>query len=171
MNKESIEKLQELLTTFVGPQLTEILSAYRAPETRNQYFVEIPEVDVIDLGFDKIASLVARTSNVYGRAARFAGMARAQYKIVEGEYKKVYKAHRVGKNDAEREANAMSAAEEQYSALVTSEAIVSLAEALEMSARIASESARKLMDKIQAMQVASSRQEKGFFLDEDFQTY
>lgn len=171
MNIESIQKLQDLLVDFVGPELKEVLSAYSTKETSHLYFVEIPESDILDLGLDNIASLVARTSNVYGRAARFAGMARAQYKIIEGEYKKVYKANRIGKNDAEREANAMNAAENQYSALVTCEAIVDLSESLETSARIASESSRKLMDKMQAMQVAAVRQEKGFFLEEDFQTY
>lgn len=171
MNIQSIEKLQGLLVEFVGPQLQEILQAYSSPETTTKYFVEIPEVDVIDLGIDRIASLVARTSNVYGRAARFSGMARAQYKLIEGEYKKVYKANRIGKNDAEREAAAMTAAESQYSALVTCESIVHLAESLETSARIASESARKLMDKMQAMQVAAVREDKGFFSEQDFDTY
>ena len=98
-------------------------------------------------------------------------MARANYKLIEGKYKKVYKSSRVGKNEAEREAAAMEAAEAEYSALVTCEAIVNLAESLESSARIASESARKLMDKVQSMQIASSRESKGYYLDEDFKTY
>jgi hypothetical protein len=118
-----------------------------------------------------MASLVARTSNVYGRVARLAGMARAQYKLIEGSYKKVYKANRVGKNEAEREANALEAAESEYTALITAEAIVSLAESMELAARIASESSRKLIDKIQSMQVASVREEKGYFNDKDFNTY
>lgn len=171
MNIQSIEKLQTLLSEFLGPQLTEVIEAYSLSVNRSNYFVDIPEVDVIDLGLDKIASLVARTSNVYGRAARFAGMARAQFKIIEGNYKKIYKSNRVGKNEAEREASAISAAEEEYTALVTCDAIVSLAESLETSARIASESARKLMDKIQSMQIASFREEKGAYLDSDFSTY
>jgi hypothetical protein len=118
-----------------------------------------------------MASLVARTSNVYGRVARLAGMARAQYKLIEGSYKKVYKANRVGKNEAEREANALEAAESEYTALITAEAIVNLAESMELAARIASESARKLIDKIQSMQVASAREEKGYFSEKDFNTY
>lgn len=171
MNQQSIEKLQELLKNFLGPQLKEVIDAYVENKDNNKYFVEIPESDIIDLGIDKIASLVARTSNVYGRAARFAGMARAQYKIIEGTYKKVYKSNRVGKNEAEREASAMEAAELEYSALITCEAIVNLAEAMETSARIASESARKLMDKIQSMQIASYREDKGSYLESDFSTY
>lgn len=65
----------------------------------------------------------------------------------------------------------MEAAETEYSALVTCEAIVNLAESLENSARIASESARKLMDKVQSMQVASVRESKGYYSESDFQTY
>jgi hypothetical protein len=169
MNLQTVEKLQELLTEFLGPQLKEVIDAYSS--TSSKYFVEIPEVDVIDLGIDKIASLVARTSNVYGRASRFAGMARAQFKLMEGNYKKVYKSNRVGKNEAEREAAAITAAEDEYAALVAYDAVVSLAEAIETSARIASESARKLMDKMQSMQIASFREEKGSYMDSDFSTY
>jgi hypothetical protein len=171
MNIQSIEKLQELLQDFLGPQLKEVIDAYTEHGKQNRYFVEIPEVDVIDMGLEKVASLVARTSNVYGRASRFAGMARAHYKITEGNYKKVYKSNRVGKNEAEREASAINAAEDEYAALITCDAIVSLAESMETSARIASESARKLMDKMQSMQIASFREEKGSYMDSDFSVY
>jgi hypothetical protein len=51
------------------------------------------------------------------------------------------------------------------------EAVVELAESMESSARISSESARKLMDKVQSMQVASFRQEKGHFSEADFRTF
>lgn len=171
MNLQSIEKLQELLQDFLGPQLSEVIEAYSYGDKGSRYFVDIPEANIIDLGIDDIASLVARTSNVYGRAARFAGMARAQYKIMEGNYKKVYKANRVGKNEAEREASALNAAEAEYASLVTCDAIVSLAEAIEASARIASESARKIMDKMQSMQIASHRENKGAYQESDFSTY
>jgi hypothetical protein len=171
MNTPSLEKLRELLIEFLGPQLSEVIEAYSSIDKQNKYFVEIPENDTVDMGFDAIASLVARTSNVYGRAARFAGIARAQLKILQGDYNRVYKANKVGKNDSEREASAIAAAESEYSALVTCESIVHLAEAIELSARIASESARKLMDKMQSMQIATYREEKGFYSSSDFSTY
>jgi hypothetical protein len=163
--------MNELLREFIGPQIEEIISAYTSNSSNSLYFVSIPDVDTLDMGIHEMASLVARTSNVYGRVARLAGMARAQYKLIEGSYKKVYKANRVGKNEAEREANALEAAESEYTALITAEAIVNLAESMELAARIASESARKLIDKIQSMQVASAREEKGYFNDKDFNTY
>lgn len=171
MNIQSIEKLNHLLSEFLSPQITEILSAYGSGESADQYFVNIPEVDIVDMTLADLASLVAKTSNVYGRVTRFAGMARAQYKLCEGKYKKVYKSNRTGKNEAEREANALEAAEEQYTAMVTAESIVQLAESMEGAARIASESARKLLDKLQSMQIASSREEKGSYLESDFSTY
>jgi len=171
VNNQSVEKLQELLNNLLGPQIKEVIDAYAENESNYKYFIEIPEADVIDLGIDFIASLVAKSSNVYGRAARFAGMARAQLKLAEGRYKKIYKSNMIGRNDAEREATAMKAAEDEYLALTTCEAIVNLAESLEASARISSESARKLMDKIQSMQVAAHREEKGSYLESDFSTY
>ena len=98
-------------------------------------------------------------------------MSRAHYKLCEGKYKKIYKSNRTGRNEAEREANALEAAEEQYTAMIAAESIVQLAESMEGAARIASESARKLLDKAQSMQIASSREEKGSYLDSDFSTY
>lgn len=171
MNIQSIEKLNQLLSEFLSPQISEILTAYSNGENANLYFINIPEVDAVDMTFADLASLVARTSNVYGRVTRFAGMARAHFKLCEGRYKKVYKSNRTGKNEAEREANALEAAEEQYTAMVTAESIVQLAESMEGAARIASESARKLLDKLQSMQIATSREEKGSYLDSDFSTY
>lgn len=171
MNNQTLEKLQQMLIEFLGPQIQEVITAYTDQSTSFKYFIEIPDSDTIDLGLDSLASLVAKSSNVYGRAARFAGMARANLKLIEGKYKKVYKSSRIGKNEAEREAAAMEAAEEEYSALITCEAIVSLAESMESAARIASESARKLMDKVQSMQIASARESKGYYQDTDFSTY
>ena len=164
MNVHSMQKLNELLREFIDPQIQEIVTAYASGAKDSEYFITIPDTNTLDLGIHELASLVARTS-------RFAGMARAQYKLIEGSYKRVYKANRVGKNEAEREANALGAAEEEYTALITAESIVHLAESMETAARVASESARKLIDKVQSMQIASSREEKGFYNEKDFKTY
>jgi len=171
MNTQSLEKLNQLLSDFLGPEITEILSAYGSGQSSDKYFINIPEVDMVDATMSDLGSLVARSSNVYGRVTRFAGMARAQHKLCEGRYKKVYKSNRTGRNEAEREANALEAAEEEYNAMITAESIVHLAESMEGAARIASESARKLLDKLQSMQMASSREEKGSYLESDFSTY
>jgi hypothetical protein len=91
--------------------------------------------------------------------------------MVDYTITKLYKSNRTGKNEAEREANALEAAEEEYTAMITAESIVQLAESMEGAARIASESARKLLDKVQSMQVASYREERGSYNDSDFSTY
>ncbi len=157
MEDQNLQTLHRLLSDFLSPQITEVLNAYAAGENYKKYFIEIPDMDNVDLGIHDLANLVAKTSNAFGRAARFAGMARAHYKIVEGRYKRIYKKNRNGKNEAEREASAL-----------TAEAIVNLAESMETSSRIASESARKLMDKVQSMQIASAREDKGMHSESEY---
>lgn len=169
IEQNNYQALNSLLAEFLGPQIKEVIDAYASVGNYKNYFVEIPDMDHIDLGIHDIASLVAKTSNAYGRGARFAGMARAHYKLTEGRYKSIYKKNRIGKNEAEREAAAMAAAEEEYQALVVAESLVHLAESMETSSRIASESARKLMDKMQSMQIANAREEKGFYTEKDFE--
>lgn len=171
MDKESVNQILSVMSGFLEPQLKEVINSIASGESIKKYYIEIPDANAVDLTVEDLASLVARSSNVYGRAARFAGIARAQYKLLEGQYKRVYKANRVGKNESEREANAIAAADAEHMALVAMEAVVELAESMESSARISSESARKLMDKVQSMQVASLRQEKGQFLEADFRTF
>ena len=159
------------LAAFLNPQLEELIKTFSSKEETEKYYIEIPDANYVDLTMADIASLVARSSNVYGRAARFAGIARAQFKLLEAQYKRVYKTNRIGKNEAEREAAAAAAADEQYIALAAIEAVVQLAESMELAARISSESARKLMDKIQSMQIAVSREEKGYFSEADFSNF
>lgn len=159
------------LYNFLNPQLKEIVQAFSKPEDLDKYFIEIPDANYIDLTMHDIASLVARSSNVYSRVARFAGIGRAQKKLLEGKYKRVYKANRFGKNEAEREASAILAAQKEYDALIAVEAVVELAESMESAARVSSESARKLMDKMQSMQVANSREEKGYYSEKDYSPF
>jgi hypothetical protein len=159
------------LFNFLNPQLQEIVNAFSTSEDLDKYFIEISDANYVDLTINDLASLVARSSNVYGRAARFAGIARAQYKLLEARYKTVYKTNRVGKNEAEREAAAIAAAEKEYMALTAVESVVQLAESMEAAARISSESSRKLIDKVQNMQIATAREDKGFLSDKDFSTF
>jgi hypothetical protein len=165
------KKFYDQMLSVISPQLELLVSAISSQEQLSKYYIEIPDPNYVDLTINDIASLVARSSNVYGTTARFAGIARAQYKLLEARYKRVYKANRIGKNEAEREAAAAAAADSEYMALSSVEALVQIAESMELAARIASESARKLMDKMQAMQIASAREEKGFFSEKDFSLY
>lgn len=169
LNIQKITEAKALLSQVLGPELVEIINAIKEePGPDNKYFIEIPSGDKVDLTAEDLASMVAVTSNRYGRAARAAGMARAEYKLAEARYKLKFKTSLSGKNVAEREANAMEAATDEYLALSVIEAVVELAESLEAHARIASESARKLFDKVQSMAIAQRREEKGHYRERDF---
>ena len=171
MTEISKTNLLVKLSDFLNPQLEELVESLASSDHLIKYYIEIPDANHVDLTIEDLASLVARSSNVYGRAARFAGIARAQFKLLEAQYKRVYKANRIGKNEAEREAAAAAAADDQYVALASVEALVEIAESMELAARISSESARKLMDKVQSMQIASIREEKGHLLEKDFSIF
>jgi len=166
-----VHQAETLLIEILGPELEQIISLIVAdPGSSGSSFIELPTADDIDLTVGSLMSMVARTSNNYGRIARFGGIARAHYKLAEGRYKRKYKAALGGsaKNAQEREANAIAVAEKEFIEMSTLEAVIELAEAQEVAARIASESARKLLDKVQAIQIASSREEKGWHQESDY---
>lgn len=110
--------------------------------------VTIPDIDVVDHPLVELANLVARTSNNYARLARLSGMAKAWSKICEGRFERKFKSSRTGKNDAERQANGFVAANAEHSDMVAAQALYAIADSLENAARIASESSRKIFDKI-----------------------
>ena len=171
MLETSIEQAEKLLIEILGPELEQIISLIISdPGSAGSSFIEMPTSSTVDLTVDDLMSLVARTSNNYGRIARFSGIARAHLKLAEGRYKRKFKSALGGtaKNAQEREANAMTTAEKEFIEVSTLEAIIELAEAQEIAARIASESARKLLDKVQAIQIASSREEKGWHQEKDY---
>jgi hypothetical protein len=169
MDIQRIHELERTLYDLLGPQLQELTQLVASND--KTYLVEIPDGNFIDLPYEELASLVARSSNIFGRVSRYAGMARAEYKLSKGRYDRQYKKSRTGKNDAERDKNAMDACDEEHLAMVTMEAIAELADAMENAARIASESSRKLLDKAQNMSIAQSREERGQFRTQDFKTY
>jgi hypothetical protein len=161
LTEARITELQETLHALLGPELNQVIDMMR-PGNAASPFLEIPSADKVDLPPSVLADLVARTSNAYVRAARLNGIARAEYKLAEGNYKKKLKQSvGTGRNREEREANAMAAASAEYGAYMTLEAIVELSQAAENAARIASESARKLLDKASAMYMGSAREEHG----------
>jgi hypothetical protein len=134
--------------------------------------VEIPDPLVIDLSPADIASLVAKSSNAYGRAVRNAGIARAEAKRAKGRYEQKLKRSRSeGKNDYERAAFAAEVTEEMHTAWLDADYVATVAEAVEDAARVASESARKLLDKIESLGMAAAREAHGAYKDSDFQPY
>lgn len=131
--------------------------------------VRLPDVDTVELSVEDLASLVARTSNTYGRLSRLAGMARANAKLAKGRYDYTVKSAKVdGKNESERRAKTAELASSVHEALIEAEALVQLVEGLENAARVASESARKIFDKVEAMYKAAQREDRGHYQEGDF---
>lgn len=148
------------------------LEALAAQVADTSLHIEIPDPESIDLGPAQLASLVARSSNAYGRAARLAGMARAEAKLAKGRFDRKYKQSRTqGNNDTQREARAMAMCEEEHVVWIQAEAIATVAESVESGARIASESARKLLGQQENMMTASGRESRGAYQDSDYSSW
>lgn len=142
------------LDEFLEPLAAEVVKCITDPNFR----VKIPETNDVDENVHELAAMVARSSNVYGTAARLAGIARAQAKLARGRYERKFKASRVGgSSQAQRDANAMAAASDEHEAMCEAEAIAELADALEAGARIASESTRKILTSAQSQFTAEGR--------------
>lgn len=167
---QSSAELQEILRNLSKLLDRDLMSVVdKATADPTEHRMTIPEADSMDFNIQEIASLVARTSNQYGQIAYQLGRARARLKIAEGKYKRKLKSSLgPGKNLAEREAAAMAAAADEYIELNIAEAAVELASAQEAWARIASESARKLLDKSATMDMASRRESAGSYNNKDF---
>lgn len=166
---ERLGRIEDELFNLLGPELREITRIIgETRDKNNSYIIQLPETDAVDLPFEELASLVARTGNAYGRIARFAGMATAMHKLAKGRYDRKFKSSRTGNNDATRTKNAMEASADEHSEMIVAEAIKNIADQLEQAARVASESARKIFDKASAMQVGQAREDHGVFHERDF---
>lgn len=171
---QKVSDAEARLGELLGPEISQVTAAIRTQieDGQHPFLILLPETDVIDETLETLASLVARSSNAYMRAARFSGMARAEAKRARGMYERKYKQSRAwGKNDAEREGHAMNVCATEHTAMVTAEAIAEVAESMEHGARVASESARKIFDKAHAMQIAQVREAHGAVRDDDFRSY
>ena len=164
--EHTLDEIENLLARTLGPKLQDILNLIK--EDPDKYMIQLPTADNVDWDLDELAILVAKTSNAYGRIARLSGMARAELKIAKGRFDRKYKQSREGANSEERQANAMKAAQEEHTAVTVADAAVSFLDSLENGARIASESARKIYDKVTVMYVASGREAHGAYEKKDF---
>jgi len=166
--QDALHALQRLL----GPELGQIIDAIAdEPGPNNIMLPDLPEAYDTDRDVTELMSAVARTSNTYYRCARFAGMAKAETILAESRYKAIYKSNLIGPNENERQRNAVEASREAQDAYSTADSIRAIAESMENAARVASESARKLLDKVQAMQIATHREEHGQLNTSDFRSY
>jgi hypothetical protein len=172
LDTQQLKAAQQALREILSSELNEIVTAVQErPGPESDYYIEMPNDYTVDLDVTDLMSYVARSSNVYGRIARLAGIAKAQLDIAEGRYQATKKSNYHGANDKEREANAIRSARDEHDALLTAQALYSMADKMESAARVASESSRKLLDKVQAMQIATHREQHGQLQDRDFRTY
>ena len=169
LDPHKVKVLQDELERILSPQLMRILeAAEKPPGPGNPFFVYIPTANDMDLSAEDLASLVALASNKLADAAYNAGVAKAEMKRAESNYKIKYKTNLTGKNPSEREANAMAAAQDEFVYLSMIESLCALAEGQQTAAQVASESARKILDKVQMVNIAHSRAQYGKMRDEDF---
>jgi len=157
---EQLKKLETFFEAFeahLRPEIRNIVKAVNAGLDSPEWSIEIPDPNAVDLTIYDLGSIVAKTANHYGRMARLAGIAQAQLKLSDTKYKRSFKAAKIGKNEDEREKNATQAAHVEHLDLAIVEAAVEIANALERAARIASESARKIYDKVLAQAQADQR--------------
>lgn len=170
MSEDHLSTANAALQALLGPELVQIVDAIRDPNNE-RYRVILPEKFAVDTDVLDLLSLVARTSNIHYDMERLAGLAHGQMVLCESVYKKKYKSNFTGSSDKEREKNATVASMEEAQHLATAEAIFRMASGLASAARVSSESARKIADKVANMSTATGRAERGSLKDEDFNTW
>lgn len=148
--------LTEKLYNTISPHLQKEISALLDRVSSGGGFFKLPtEADVMKSPIE-VSRQIALSSNAYADAVRIASMARASYKLAEARYKFKFRTSLgEGKNAAEREAAAAQASEQEYDSMMFLAGIVELAESIESSCRIASESARRMLLSAQQSKFAS----------------
>jgi hypothetical protein len=157
LDHDKILEVLEALETFLRPELRDIVIGAREGFKGDKYIIELPNPETVDLSLVELAGLVVRTSNHYQQMSILNGIIKGLLKISEGRYKNIYRRSKSGKNEAEREANAMESAHTEYNDYILVDSIGEIVEGLERAARNASESARKIYDKASAAQTAEHR--------------
>lgn len=158
---ERINEVENLLYEVLGDELTRTVAAVSSDPDHSEYVIQLPDGEVADRSLADLARLVAQTSNAYGKAARFAGVARAEHKLAKGRFDRAFKRNQVGPNADARKAAALEATADEHTAMMTVSSIAELADAVEHAARVASESARKIFDKVAAQYSADNREAHG----------
>ena len=160
MTDEKPNEVLDQIEKYIKPQLENLVALFMLPKDHPQScYVQIPTSADADLTTSELAHLVAKSSNNYALASRLSGAASAVEKRAEGLFKLKYKQNLAlpAKNADEREAKAYQAAGKEYEDYITATSVVELAKSMEAAARIASESARKLLDKAYGSQQGESR--------------
>lgn len=169
-NYEKITQAQEALGLLLDVELAEITESIASTfgQKENPYTLELPEDYAIDLPLEVLASYVARSANRYAKAARSSGIAKAKAKLAKGRFESKYKRSKVGKNETEREQNAMDACQEEHAEWTLAESLAEVMGGIEAGARVISESSRKTFGAAENQQKANDRETKGFYREQDF---
>lgn len=163
-------EVSKFLETVLEPELKSMLSKIQD----GSGYYRLPDEEHILKAPHEVSRVVALASNKYAEAVRLAGIARAQYKVAEANYKYKFRTSLgAGKNAAEREAAAMDASQQEYDQMIYLSMVVELAESVESSCRIASESARRMLLGSQQSGMAERRfdQNADSLKETDFNTY
>jgi hypothetical protein len=170
--KPYLQETQEALQNLLGPDLVKIVKiAAAGPSPDNPYTIYMPDANAAPLEAEDLASKVALSSNAYMEICDLAGKAKAFLNGAEMRYKFKYRSNQLGNNAAEREMAATEASTKEYQEYVIAQQVYDLAQYMEMRARVASETARKLLDKAQSIQIASAREAHGHVKDSDYDAY
>lgn len=172
-----LTNLYDLLGKFLDPEMEQVMksvsSAPKFSDEETQYMV-LPTSKEAHLTMPEISRLIALSANKYGNAVRLASLARAKFKISEARYKhKLKTSMNQGKNSAEREMNAINAAELEYKEMTMASVIVEICESIESANRIASESSRRMLLAAEQTQRADNRfsDNQGALKDKDFTSW
>jgi len=160
MNQQ-LDALDRILNSVSGPEFDLMVEEISKPDASSDVYVRLPTGADADLTRLEVSRLIANASNKYGKAIRLAAIARALAKAAEAKYKYKFRTSLgVGKNKEEREAYALAAAEEEYNTMMYFQAVQELCESVESAARIASESARKMMEGAEQSRRADNREQE-----------
>lgn len=153
---EITQALSDTLKAELNATLAKIMATIEDP---NSLWVQIPSSTQVDYSLAELAELVVTTANTFVAAARFNGIIKAELAKASGAYKKQFREALANdaRNSEGREAYASEVASVSWDAYQKVLYISAISDAAESAARIASESARKLLDKASQMHTGESR--------------
>ncbi len=153
---EVLNRLSESLRSELNANIQRVVDLI---DSENSFWFRIPSSKDMDLSIEELSRYVIEAANVYTEATRFNGMVKAELAKAEGLYKKTYNEalDNPAKNAEGRIAVASVASNNEWEALQVVKYLAELSQAAENAARVASESARKLLDKSANIVIGDSR--------------
>lgn len=155
-DQEILESLSQTLRPELNESLEKVVATHDSPDG---FWVKIPESSAIDLSVEELGVIVTKASNTFSEATRFNGIIKAELDRAEGAYKKRFREALANdaRNAEGREAFASQEASAEWDAYQKVRYIAHISQAAADAARVASESARKLLDKAREMHMGERR--------------